>query len=112
LGKYDVFGLSKKLTENILEQIEECKNWYNNSYKKLGFNAQRLYPNEEFLRFMGRHFFSKIPKEERANIKLLEVGCRSCSNLWMTSKEGLNSYGIDLSEESLILGKKCWIIGA
>ncbi|MBF0361480.1 MAG: class I SAM-dependent methyltransferase [Oligoflexia bacterium] len=79
-----------------------CKNWYDKSYEKHGFSAQRLYPNEEFLRFLGRNFF-KIPFGYRKNIKLLEVGCGSGANLWAAAREGFDCYGIDFSKNSIEL---------
>lgn len=87
------------------KKIEITKNFYNDSYTKDGFDAQRRYPNEELCRFMGRNFFS-ISKEKRHNIKILETGCGSGANLWMIAKEGFDAYGIDLSESSLNLCEK------
>lgn len=84
---------------------EKCKIWYENSYKIEGFCAQRRYPNEELCRFMGRNFFDK-KNIERHCIKILEVGCGSCSNLWMIAQEGFDAYGIDLSKSALSLGEK------
>lgn len=81
---------------------KEVRDFYDTSYKKLGFDAQRRYPNEELCRFMGRNFFS-APQDERKNIKILETGCGSGANLWMIAKEGFDAYGIDISEESLAL---------
>lgn len=86
------------------ESIKAAKDWYEKDYKEAGFKAQRLYPNEELLRFFGRNLFS-IPKEQRKDTKVLEVGCGSCANLWMVAHEGFDSYGLDLSEESLKLGQ-------
>ena len=43
---------------------EQTKKWYDESYSKYGLSAQRRYPNEEMLRFMGRNFFS-VEKEKR-----------------------------------------------
>jgi ubiquinone/menaquinone biosynthesis C-methylase UbiE len=85
-------------------QIITTQEWYEKSYKKAGFKAQRLYPNEELLRFMGRNFFS-TPYNERQGIKILEPGCGSCSNLWMIAKENFDAYGIDLSAASIELGE-------
>ncbi|MBP9829263.1 MAG: class I SAM-dependent methyltransferase [Proteobacteria bacterium] len=84
------------------KEIESTRAFYNTSYLKNGFNAQRRYPNEELCRFMGRNFFS-IPQEKRQDIKILETGCGSGANLWMIAREGFNTYGIDLSEASLTL---------
>ncbi len=85
--------------------MNKIKDWYEEAYKELGFKAQRKYPNEELLRFLGVNFFDK-EGIERNNIKVLEVGCGSCSNLWMIAKESFDAYGLDLSDESLVLGKK------
>jgi len=60
--------------------ISETEKWYEKSYSQDGFSAQRFYPNEEFLRFMGRNFFA-IPKHMRKSKSILEIGCGSCSNL-------------------------------
>jgi ubiquinone/menaquinone biosynthesis C-methylase UbiE len=87
-------------------RTEIVKKWYEQSYGENGFNAQRLYPNEELLRFLGREFFSKLPRSERKNIKILEVGCGSCSNLWMVAKEGFEAFGVDLSKKSISLGQE------
>lgn len=84
--------------------IEQTKDWYNKDYKEAGFKAQRLFPNEELLRFFGRNLFN-ISREQRNKIKVLETGCGSCANLWMVAHEGFDAYGLDLSEESLKLGK-------
>lgn len=74
----------------------DAKSWNEATYAARGFAAQRLYPNEEFLRFMGRNFFG-IPVTERGGIKILEAGCGSGSNLWMIAREGFDAYGIDFS---------------
>tara|TARA_Y100000816_G_C26031732_1_gene540110 strand:- start:88 stop:807 length:720 start_codon:yes stop_codon:yes gene_type:complete len=83
----------------------KVKNWYNKSYKSLGLSAQRLYPNEELLRFMGRNFFH-LNYEKRKKIKILELGSGSCANLWMIAKEGFEAHGVDISTESIKLGKQ------
>jgi SAM-dependent methyltransferase len=87
----------------MTESIPTCERWFEHSYQQDGFSAQRRYPNEEFLRFMGRKFF-KIPNESRMNICILEIGCGSCANLWVVSKEGFSASGLDLSEEAIRLG--------
>jgi hypothetical protein len=40
------------------------KSWYERSYAEQSFGAQRLYPNEELLRFFGRHYFP-LPMDQR-----------------------------------------------
>jgi ubiquinone/menaquinone biosynthesis C-methylase UbiE len=84
----------------------KTQEWYENSYKEKGINAQRLYPNEELLRFLGREYFSNVKYKDRSSIRVLEIGCGSCANLWMVSKEGFDAYGLDLSNSALSLGRK------
>ena len=62
---------------------------YQTTYKNDGFRTQRMYPNEEMCRFMGRRYFS-TERSERANISILEVGCGSGANLWMLAREGFD----------------------
>jgi len=50
------------------ESQNVCKNWYDKSYSKNRFKTQRLYPNEELCRFMGREYFS-LSLDERKNLK-------------------------------------------
>ena len=85
--------------------MKDVKDWYEESYKEGGIASQRRYPNEELLRFFGVNFFDKDVCN-RNDIKVLEVGCGSCSNLWMIAREDFDAYGLDLSDESLLLGKK------
>jgi SAM-dependent methyltransferase len=79
-----------------------CRTWYDDAYAREGFDAQRRYPNEELLRFFGRHYFS-LPRPTRGAIRVLEVGCGSGANLWMIAREGFAAHGIDHSEASLRL---------
>jgi ubiquinone/menaquinone biosynthesis C-methylase UbiE len=89
--------------------------WYNEAYQKHGLEAQRKYPNEEMLRFIGREFSSKIEYGKRQETKILELGSGSCANLWAVAKEGYDAYGIDFSEEAVELGRgvlKKWNVSA
>jgi SAM-dependent methyltransferase len=87
--------------------IERSKNFNEMAYKTHGPKAQRRYPNEEFCRFMGRNFLDRdIAFEARRQIKILETGCGSGANLWMVAKEGFDAYGIDLSEEGIMIAQK------
>jgi ubiquinone/menaquinone biosynthesis C-methylase UbiE len=101
---YD-FNIFINWDPNMNEDIKTVKEWYNSSYSGSGFNAQRRYPNEEMLRFFGRNLLG-VPVEARKDIHILEVGCGSCSNLWFVAKEGFDAHGVDLSPESIKLGKK------
>ncbi len=78
---------------------------WENQYVKFGFKAQRLYPNEELLRFLGRYYFH-LSRADRKKIRILEVGAGSGANLWMMAKEGFNVFGMDISKEGLKLCAK------
>ncbi len=80
------------------------KAFYEKSYADSGFGAQRRYPNEELLRFMGTHFFG-MDRALRSDVNILELGCGSGANLWMIAREGFQAYGIDLSPAALNLCK-------
>jgi SAM-dependent methyltransferase len=82
-----------------------CRAWYEQSYAAGGFTAQRRYPNEELLRFLGRHYFG-LPMAARRSLRVLEIGCGSGANLWSIAREGFDSYGIDLSLEGVRLCRR------
>jgi SAM-dependent methyltransferase len=84
------------------EGEDETRRFYDAAYLSAGFAAQRLYPNEELLRFVGSHFFP-VPRAERGNVKILEIGCGSGANLWMIAREGFSAHGLDISQASLDL---------
>lgn len=75
---------------------------FNKGYERSGFESQRKYPNEQLIQFLATHFFS-IPKKERGDHKILELGCGSGANLWMIAKEGFDTYGVDSAPEGLLL---------
>jgi SAM-dependent methyltransferase len=81
--------------------MTRISNW-EKQYHDKGFKAQRLYPNEELVRFLGINFFS-IPRRRRKNINILELGCGSGANLWMIAREGFEAHGIDLSPSGIRL---------
>jgi len=85
-----------------MSTIEAARDWYDHSYSQSGLSAQRRYPNEELLRFLGRHYFS-VPRAQRSAIRMLELGCGSGANLWMIAREGFDAHGIDLSSEAIHL---------
>ncbi len=78
------------------------RSFYDAAYHSAGFAAQRLYPNEELMRFMGSHFFA-LPRADRQNKRILEIGCGSGANLWMIAREGFLAHGLDISPASLEL---------
>lgn len=80
----------------------ECKQYYESSYGSSGFAAQRRYPNEELMRFLGREY-GRLARDDKASMRVLEVGCGSGANLWAIANEGFNAYGIDLSAEGVKL---------
>ena len=87
---------------NLKKQIFKL---YNLGFKKYGKNFQRLYPNEEFCRFLGRNYFN-IKKSKRKKLKMLEVGVGNGANLSVVSSQGFRAYGIDLSSKSIEICKK------
>lgn len=84
--------------------MDVTTDFYDRSYAEHP-EAHRRYPNEEFCRFMGRHFFG-VPKGQRGAIKILEVGCGSGANLWLPAREGFDTYGLDFSAEGLRLAER------
>jgi ubiquinone/menaquinone biosynthesis C-methylase UbiE len=80
----------------------DSRDYFNNDYQAQGFAAQRRYPNEELLRFIGGYYFS-VPRADRSKIAVLEIGCGSGANLWMIAREGFNAHGLDISREGLKL---------
>lgn len=85
--------------------IEKVQGFYEASYSSLGFSAQRKYPNEELCRFVGRNF-SQLSADQKQAVRVLEVGCGSGANLWMLAREGFDTFGVDLSSESLALARQ------
>jgi SAM-dependent methyltransferase len=84
--------------------MNKAGDWYQNSYARLGSAAQRRYPNEEFVRFIGSRF-GHLDPAHRAKTRVLELGCGSGANLWMLAREGFDTHGIDLSAEALKICK-------
>jgi ubiquinone/menaquinone biosynthesis C-methylase UbiE len=83
---------NKNMVEDRWEDIHSQRAW-------------GKYPNEECVRFIGRNFF-KNPREERKNIKILEVGCGQGANIWFLAKEGFDVYGIDISPSAIRKAEK------
>lgn len=75
---------------------------FDQKYQDSGMRSQRSYPNESLIQFVASNYFS-LPLAGRKNIRILEVGCGSGANLWMLSKEGFDTYGIDSSQAGIDL---------
>jgi len=56
------------------------------------------YPPEELVRFVARNYY-RAPN--RAEIKILEIGCGPGANLWYLAREGFCAYGLDGSRVAL-----------
>ena len=84
--------------------MSNVRTWYEESYKSLGNNAQRKYPNEELSRFIGRRF-GHLSNTERSQLQILEVGCGSGGNLRMLIEENFQVSGVDISSEGITFAK-------
>lgn len=43
--------------------------------------------------------------KDRKKLRILEIGCGTCNNLWFAAELGLNIYGLDLSQTAIDYGK-------
>lgn len=84
-----------------MAQQEKCEA----TYSQYGICAQRPYPNQEFVRLIGRHFIA-IPQEERFRKSVLEIGCGTDANLWMLAKVGFVVHRIDFASTAVALCRK------
>ena len=73
---------------------------YESEYVEHGINSQRRYPNEGLITELAANFFRLSPAE-RAQTKVLELGCGSGANLWMVAREGFDAHGIDFADSGL-----------
>jgi ubiquinone/menaquinone biosynthesis C-methylase UbiE len=70
--------------------------------KYAGGHAQR-YPWDVVVSFV----FRNAPAgKSRQNIRILEVGCGTASNLWFAAREGFDVYGIDGSASAINYARK------
>ena len=65
-------------------------------------NEGGKYPSESLIRFIAINFYHL----KRIEIKILEIGCGSGANIWYLSKEGFDSYGIDISSVAINKAQK------
>jgi ubiquinone/menaquinone biosynthesis C-methylase UbiE len=78
---------------------------FDRQYRARGFGSQRAYPNENLIQFLASRYF-KLSNDDRAKVRVLEVGCGSGANLWMIAKEGFETHGIDSSAEGIALAQR------
>lgn len=80
----------------------ECnvESYYEKLYNDSQMDAQRLYPNEEFIRFFSKYLKKN---QNKSKLNVIELGCGLCSNLIPLIENIINVYGIDISKECIKL---------
>lgn len=56
------------------------------------------YPSEDLIRFVARAYYSA---PQRAEVRVLELGCGPGPNLWFLAREGFSVFGIDGSASAV-----------
>ena len=87
----------------MVKKLNSTQNWNEKSYMRTGLNAQRLFPNEELIRSLGRNGFLKKSDVPR---KFLELGCGTGSNLLPLMQFNIKCHGIDLSSSAIDITKE------
>lgn len=85
-----------------MKPLDTTINVFDQLYHDKGMRSQRSYPNESLIQFVASRYFS-LALADRKSIRILEVGCGSGANLWMLSKEGFDTYGVDSSQAGIEL---------
>lgn len=88
-----------------MKTLDKTIEVFDRQYQDHGMRSQRSYPNESLIQFIAGNYF-KLPLTARKNIRILELGCGSGANLWMLSKEGFDTYGIDSSQAAIELASQ------
>lgn len=60
------------------------------------------YPSEDVIRFIARNYYQK----NRADIKILDLGCGQGANTWYLAREGFDVYALDGSSSAVESAKK------
>lgn len=76
--------------DSVWEEIFQSRDW-------------GKYPSEDLIRFVARNFYRV---DDRAAVRLLEVGCGPGANLWYLAREGFSFVGIDGSETAITQAEK------
>jgi SAM-dependent methyltransferase len=63
------------------------------------------YPFDIVVSFIFRHF-GRLHADERASVKILEVGCGTGNNVWFLAREGFDVTGIEGSPTAVKLGQE------
>ncbi len=78
------------------------KSWDENWEAVFNSQAWGKYPALGVIKFVASNFY----KKNRAEVKLLEVGCGTGANIWYMGREGFATYGIDGSKTAIELAQK------
>ena len=60
------------------------------------------YPSDNLIRFIAKYFYGT---KTRNKVKILEIGSGGGCNLWFLSREGFDTYGIDISDVAISKAK-------
>lgn len=74
-------------------------NW-DDQYKQ---GQGRYFPNEELVRFLGRHY-GPMPQKKGSGLTAIEIGSGVGGNVWALSQWGFFTYGLELSAEAIRIG--------
>ena len=88
------------MKKNILRNSSSFDKTWESNY--LSGHSQ-LYPWDLVVSFIFRNAPLKSP---RKNIKILEIGFGSGSNLWFAAREGFDVYGIEASKIAVNFAKQ------
>ena len=81
------------------------KKFWDNLYKK-NWENQRIFPNEELCRFLGRNFKKKIGNKRN----VLDIGCGTGNNILPFLHYGFNVIAIDMGRIFLTSYAKVYCI--
>ncbi len=78
------------------------KSWDENWETVFNSQAWGRYPTLGVIKFVALNFY----KRNRSEVRILEVGCGTGSNIWYMGREGFATYGIDGSKTAIDIAKK------
>lgn len=80
--------------------MDTQKAW-ESEYAKDSPNNKNEFPYIEIVSFIRKNFTNKIAPQNRADIKILELGCGWGNNIKFIAKEGFSAYGLDFSKTAI-----------